>query len=250
MRLGGAVKIVDATVFAGVYGTLRVHPWLRDAPSDQDVYSLFAARAAALGWSSTGGGLWGMNDAGEDRGAGDAPTRVAWVQVGTTDPAPHAVPVQPVLACLRDTVARIGGLDLSAVQVLLPVQTAGPSTEQLLAGLNWFVDADPAASTAVRLTLDSGDGAARWMAADVLAVVQQEWTGPFRVEDVSGELPHVAPEPPVVDDLWMGTDRHPVTFRCAVPEWSLDAVGWLAALFVEGCRQAGVRTTVLLGVAP
>jgi hypothetical protein len=133
--------------------------------------------------------------------------------------------------------------------MVLPVQTAGPAKEQLLAGLNWFAMADPATHAHVRVTVDSGDAAARRAASDVLSVVGQGWTGPFSVLGVSEALP-VSPQPPVVDDLWMGEARNPVTFDCSVPEWTLDAVGWLAALFTEGCRQAGVRTTVLLSVAP
>jgi hypothetical protein len=251
MRLGVPVKIVDASVFVGVYGSLQVHPWLRGAVLDQDAYSLFASRATSMGWSygSGEGALWGMNDAGQDWEPGEGPARVAWFQVGTTDPTRRVVPVAPILACVRDTVARIGELDLAAVQMVLPVQTAGPATEQLLSGLNWFATADPAARTAVRVTLDSGDAAAHRAAFDVLAAVRQDWTGPFRVDEVSEAAP-VDPQPPVVDDLWMGTTRNPVTFDCSVPEWTLDATGWLVALFVEGCRQAGIRTTVLMSVAP
>lgn len=244
------MKIVDATVFVGVYGSLRIHPWLRGTTPDQDAYSLFASRATSMGWSSgREGALWGMNDAGQDWEPEGGPMRVAWFQVGTGDSAPGGVPVAPILACARDTVARIGQLDLAAVQMVLPVQTAGPATEQLLSGLNWFAAADPAARSTVHVTVDSGDDVAHRAAPDVLAGVRHEWTRPFHVDAVSEASP-VDPRPAVVDDLWMGTTRHPVTFDCSVPEWTLDAVGWLGALFVEGCRQAGVRTTVLLSVAP
>jgi hypothetical protein len=59
--VAAGVKMVEATVFAGVYGSLRVHPWMRNGTHDQDVDSLFTARASAMGWSSVlgGSGLWG-----------------------------------------------------------------------------------------------------------------------------------------------------------------------------------------------
>lgn len=245
------MKIVDATVFVGLYGSLRVHPWVQDEKSDQDAYSLFSSRAASMGWSSADGAVatWGMNDAGQEWESGPAPTRVVWFQVGTPDSAPGGVPVAPILACARDTVARIGELDLVGVQMLLPVQTAGPATAPLLTGLNWFAHADPAAHARIHVTLDSGDRTVFLLASDILAAVRHGWTGPFRVDGVSDAPPAVL-EPAVVDDLWMGPTRNPVTFDCVVPEWTLDAVGWLAGLFVEGCRQAGVRTTVLLSAAP
>ena len=245
------MKIVDATIFVALYGTLRVHPWLRDATSDQDAYSLFSSRATSMGWSSAGGqaAVWGTNDAGQEWGSGDVPTRVAWFQVGTADPAPDGLAAAPILACARETVARVGELNLAAVQMLLPVHTAGPATARLLAGLNWFLVADPSARTEIRVTVDSGDRTAYLMAPDIVAAVQHGWTEPFRVVGVSGASPVIV-EPAVVDDLWMGPTRNPVVFDCSVPEWTVDAVGWLGELFVEGCRRAGVRTTVLVSMAP
>ena len=163
----------------------------------------------------------------------------------------HVVPVQPVLACVRDTVAQFGELDLAAVQMVLPVRTSAPSRMHLLTGLNWFAVADPAARTTVRVTLDSGDDAVRRAASDILAAVGPDRAiALFRVERVSPSPSPALTEPAVVDDTWMGPTRNPVTFDCSVPEWSLDAVGWWGALFVDGCGEAGVRTTVLLDVAP
>ena len=185
-----------------------------------------------------------MNDAGQDWTAGDAPTRVVWFQVGT-EPVRQSVPVQPVLVCVRDTMARIGELGLGAVQMVLPVQTARPAAGQLLAGLNCSATADPAASTAVRLTLDSGDDAARWAVPEILTTVRQEWTAPFRVGGRVARRPGTGRRGRPVD----GHRPPPRDVRLLGPGVDPDAVGWLGALFVEGCRQAGVRTTVLLGVA-
>lgn len=248
------MKIVGPTVFVGVYGAFRTYPWVDGEQQDSDAYSVFAARAITMGWSSPhadGSALWGMNDAGQNWSTAHD-TQVAWFQVGTADP-PHdrvPLPVQPILACVRDSLSRFGRLDMSAVQLLLPVHLGGSAIERLVSGLTWFDTSDPAAQVPVLVTLDSGeDDAVSPAAPGMLAALRRTNTGPFRIDTLLADATPVAPEPPVVGDMWLGTSRHPVTFGCTVPEWSLDAVGWLAALFADACRGAGVRTTVLVSVA-
>lgn len=84
----------------------------------------------------------------------------------------------------------------------------------------------------------------------MLALVHARHTGPFVIGSLSSDdAVAVDPQPPVVDDRWRGRGRSPVTFEATVPEWSLDAVGWLVALFADACRHVGVETSVLVGVA-
>jgi hypothetical protein len=250
------VKIDDSTIFVGVYGTLRTHPWIDSAHLADDAYSLFAARATSMGWSSSdtkglGPVLWGMNDAGQDWDT--AATRVAWFQVGAREPkdADRPLPVQPVLACAGDTLGRVGSLELSAVSMLLPLGAGGPSVAHLVSGLNWYSTSDPAARTTVHLTLEPGEvDAIRPVTADIVAAAQRIDTGPFAVDAVLPGTRDVVPDPAVVDDLWLGVARHPVTLACSVPEWSLDAVGWLVGLVAAVCTSAGVRTSVLVSATP
>ena len=239
-------------MFVGVYGILHVHPWLDPTQLEDDAYSLFAARAVSMGWASADGhgpALWGMNDAGQDLRSGA--TRVAWFQVEVAEPGngDRPLPVQPVLVCAGDTLRRIGRLDLTAVSILLPLASGGPSVAPLVSGLNWFTPADPGARCAVHLTVEPGeDDVVRPVADEVTVALRRTNTGPFTVDAVLPDGSAPAPEPAVVDDLWLGEDRHPVTFACSVPEWTPDAIGWLVALVGEGCRTAGVRTSVLVSV--
>jgi len=251
------VKIDDSTIFVGVYGTLETHPWIDSTRLADDAYSLFAARATSMGWSSpatNGLGpvvLWGMNDAGQDWDT--AATRVAWFQVGAHEPkdADRPLPVQPLLVCAADTLGRVGSLALSAVSMLLPLGAGGPSVAHLVSGLNWYSASDPAARTAVHLTIEPGEvDAVRPVAADVVAAAQRIDTGPFAVNAVLPGSPGVVPDPAVVDDLWLGAGRHPVTLACSVPEWSPDSVGWIVGLIAAVCTAAGVRTSVLVSVTP
>jgi hypothetical protein len=161
------------------------------------------------------------------------------------------IPVEPLLVCTGDALNRIGTLSLTAVQLLLPVQASGSAESQLMSTVKWFGTSDPAARATVRITLDIGEGEGlRPLARELLALVHARHTGPFVIESLSSDdTVAVDPQPPVVDDRWRGQVRSPVTFEATVPEWSLDAVGWLVALFADVCRHVGVETSVLVGVA-
>lgn len=243
----------DGTMFAALHGELAVHPWRAHASSD--AYSLFVARSSAMGWLTEAvetayGGFWGMNDAGQDSGAGAGPSRVAWFQVSLTEPLVTVLPVQPFLACAGDVVARIGALRLDAVQALLPVQSLGASDNvmTLLQDAGWFADGDPRLRTQVRVTLDGGqDPAIHEVAPEML-----RWTAQLEQRVFSYEGRHTGEdaglEPGIIDELWNGPAQHRVSWRGGLVEWSLDAVGWLAAFLGEASYRYGVSAPLLLTV--
>ncbi|MFV2196823.1 hypothetical protein [Nocardiopsis sp. LOL_012] len=79
------------TMLAALHGELAVHPRYTPGAARSDAYSLFLARSSAMAWlteaaSGTPGGLWGMNDAGQDAGTGAAHTmtRRLWFPVSLT----------------------------------------------------------------------------------------------------------------------------------------------------------------------
>ena len=107
---------------------------------EEDLYSVFNARAEMMGWSMTnsmtttidGRGrttrstvtprppyrlLWGMNEAEltpEAKGA-----QIGWVQVGLKDGiANPAVVLPPLVQCFDDALRRFGALELSSLQVV------------------------------------------------------------------------------------------------------------------------------------
>lgn len=44
-------------------------------------------------------------------------------------------------------------------------------------------------------------------------------------------------------------ERQPLIIHGTVPEWTLDAVGWTIGACAEACREAAIRTRLLLSVA-
>jgi hypothetical protein len=92
--LGGRV---DSTMFAALHGELAFHPWWDPVNSQEDAYSLFYARSSAMGWldeatENTPGGVWGMNDAGQEPEERSRPSRILWSQVSVSEPIPAGRP--------------------------------------------------------------------------------------------------------------------------------------------------------------
>ena len=257
------------TLFAALYGELVPHAW-RDPESELDAYSLFYHRSLAMGWlddRSAGGGLedrmlrapglWGMNDAGWSHPlAAAGAALISWFQVEASAVADdRPLPVQPFLRCAQDATARAGTLDLSAVQVLLPVQGLDPLSRPPYAPVpamrtkEWFAECAPEARTPVEVNINSGRDPAipaiAQQVTDHLGHLDQD-VFTCRSQDVAGR-DAVLP-PPFDDRSWNGPPLHGVLLRGELAEWSCDAVGWLAEVVADIAAQLGVRSPLLLTV--
>lgn len=250
------------TLFAALYGEFSQHPrpGAGSPTQDADAYSLFYARSAAMGWLTPAvggapGGLWGMNDAVAGPAPGPPPARVASFQVVLTGPSPgNTLPVQPFLSCAGDVLARLGALRLEALQLLLPepAPPAGLVTSpaglrvalSLLEAASWFSDGDPGSREPVRVTLAGADPSIH---AAVAAIVQE--TGAIG-QDVfvcdsldPDDEEHLVLQPiPVENGL---STMHRVTFRGTLSEWSLDALGWLAAFLADLSSRQGLSIPLI-----
>ncbi len=256
------------TMFVALHGNLTPHPWRDPLFAESDAYSLFTARSAAMGWlaspsSGASHGIWAMNDAGQDPGLQYSPPRVAWFQTALTQafPAEQPLPVQAFLACAGDVIAHIGTLDLQAVHLLVPspVPIVGPSAPShsaafsaLWSARSWFADRNPESMTSVQVTLDGGQNplmhsaspkAFRWMQMIKQDIFSCD-TLSLAYEDA------VVLEPGIADGLWVGPGYHRATFAGTLVEWSLDAVGWLAACLTDAVHKYGVNTPLLIAASP
>jgi hypothetical protein len=245
---------VARTLYAALYGEFTPHP---QAALSQDAYSLFYARSAAMGWLTEAiegalGGLWGMNDAETCPGLSPA----AFFQVALTEPAEGTLlPVQPFLACAGDVLARLGTLRLDAVKVLLPehdadadARFASPSelltSRTLQDALNWFGDCDPRRRVPARITLDGlADPSISAAAPALWQWVREINQDVFDCESWS-ENDHLVLPPATTFEGEAG--HHRVTFRGTLAEWSLDALGWLAAFLADLSARHGVRTPLIV----
>ncbi len=249
-------------MYAAFYGEIVPHAPLTEL--SQDAYSLFYSRSAAMGWlapavEGASGGVWGMNDAEVSPALEPRPHPVAWFQVTLTEPAGAGVlPVQPFLACAGDVMARLGTLRLEAVQVLVPGQDAPadgdfaspssmPVARPLLVSLNWFGDCDPRLREPARVTLDGGPDPQVASAAPAIARwIQEIRQDVFACDSYSlADNDHLVLRPTALHGQ-PGAPHHRVTFHGTLTEWSLDALGWLAAFLADISSRHGVSTPLML----
>ena len=181
---------------------------------------------------------------------------ISWFQVGASEVAgDRPLPVRPFLCCAQDATAQTGTLDLSAIQVLLPVQGLDPASRPPYAPVpavrtvDWFAERDPRSRTPVEININSGRN------PSIPAVAQQltDYLGRLEQDvfvcgshDVAGR-DTVLP-PPITDSSWNGPPLHGVVLRGELAEWSCDAIGWLAEAIADSAAQLGVRSPLLLTV--
>jgi hypothetical protein len=247
-------------VIAALYGELELHPWWSDphVTSPPDLYASFYARSSAMGWLTEAyegakGGIWGMNEAEHDASPG--PHWIAWCQVDLTHPDPAGrIPLQPLLTCLGDAVARIGTAQVSAIQVALPEMEAAPATSDstdrvLQRDAMWFLDSDPRARTGIRMMLDGGSSPRIRAASPGMLEWMSKEPG---VASFDSLLPPddalVPPDRTFGGDTWPGPPQNRVTMSGTLVEWSLDALGWLATLAAAAASHHGASTPWMLTV--
>lgn len=112
------------TLFVGLHGRwILQQPWKDPDTAKSDAYSLFFARALAMGWlEDSNNGFWGMNDAGiyvsdEQPEATPEQAYAAWFQVGVSGsmPSDRPLPVQPFLSCVGAVVEKMGQLQVETI---------------------------------------------------------------------------------------------------------------------------------------
>lgn len=262
------MRIPTGTMFAGLHGELTLHPWRDFGAAESDAYSLFHSRSVAMGWLTKAaegatGGLWGMNDAGQQGPdpAAQHPYAV-WFQVSLPRlvPPTQPLPLQPFLSCVGDVIARLGTLQLDAIQVLLPIQSIERLADKslridgLLAPLSsagWFFDCNPHSITRVQVALDGGENPIiRSVASDLFQWLRKIKQDVFVCDSFSLTDDTNVAKPTFIDHLWIGPPQHLVTFYGTLAEWSLDALGWLATFLAGASFEFGVTTPMLLTVKP
>ncbi len=261
------MHIPDGTMFAGLYGELKLHPWRDFGAAESDAYSLFHSRSVAMGWLAKAtegatGGFWGMNDAGQWGPDPDAQYPYAvWFQVSIPRliPPTQPLPLQPFLSCVGDVVARMGTLHLDAIQILLPIQRIDALADTSLrddglyaplSSVGWFFDCNPHSVTRVQVALDGGENPAiRSVAPDMYQWLRKIKQNVFVCDSLSLTDDTNMVKPTFIDDLWVGPPQHPVTFYGTLIEWSLDALGWLATFLAGASFKFGVTTPMLLTVS-
>ena len=255
-----------STLFLEAFGQLSPGTNQIDA-EEEDLYSVFRARAELMGWSSTSiprprrPMLWDMNEA--ELTAGTDASRIGWVQVGLevgdleptrVPPAPvtgwgyeslgvRRRPIEPAMVlpalaqCFDDALRRFGDIELSGIQVTaydLDPDARSPAGD-LVSALNWFnttLKGKADALIAFNQELLGGQ-----TEAELVAGLQWKNTGLFEF----GPVVEVPEQHSIKASFeWPGRSISPARSGLGVsvtlPEWTASAVGWALATVIDAAR--------------
>ncbi len=257
---------MSSLLFIEAFGKL-----LRDADlegivseDEEDLYSVFRARAELMGWSTTSARsrplLWNINEA--ELTAGIDPDRIGWVQVGLdvgefvstkVPPTPgtgyyyaplgfHQRSAEPsmvlpaLIQCFHDALCRFGVVELSGLQVTANyLDPRQPYDNRLISGLNWFnTTLKGKANALIAFDQELLGGHTE---AELLASLRRRNTGSFEFGPVVA-VPErhsikVGIETPVRS---ISPARSGLGLSVTLPEWTVSAAAWVLAMVIDTAR--------------
>ncbi len=268
---GRGAAAAPRPLLGAVWGKSRIDP---DGQHNlnNDPHSRFVQRSQAMGWLDErmvivdpsgnervvgNAGLWQMNDGGygpigtESRSL--APT--FWFQVGIdklSDSRP--LPTEPFLCCAAAVAATLGEFELRAAQLVLPIS-------QLSVGRNGHAASAPSVETRdwfsgalehpkrVRVSMDIAVGArSRFtpeFASGLIRDIKSYASPVFEANEwIEGSAAHSA----FPDRVWQGPRGDGLRIYGSVSGWSLDAIGWVAALLADCAVRRGLAAPLLVTV--
>lgn len=270
------------TLFLEAFGQLSRGTNLAGIVSeDEDLYSVFNARAELMSWSTMSRRrplLWEMNEA--ELTAGTDASRIGWVQVGlageVVEPGlaqptpiqgsaalPPALPirqrsaVEPVMAlpaliqCFDDALRRFGVVELSGLQATASYlePSARSCAPDLVSGLNWFNTTQKAAANAL-ITFDH-ELLGGHTEAELVASLQRGNTGSFEFGPVVAVPEQHSIKVPV-EMPWSGVSpaHSGLGVSVTLPEWTASVAAWVLAIVIDAAcagapdvRDFAVRVT-------
>lgn len=218
--------------------------------NEEDLYSVFRARAELMGWSTMLGTrssgqiaeprsrpvFWSMHEA--ELSAGNNASRIGWVQVGLEMGVEPALVLLALIQCFDDALRRFGVVELSCLQVTASSLQVGKESSvwDFLDRLNWF-NAAPGPRAEALIAFDNGLLRGR-SASEFVASLQAMNSGSFEFGPPVSVPPQHSIEVPVEAPIHI--DLSPAQWGASVgmPEWSASAAAWVLA-FVSGAARAG-----------
>ena len=252
---------MSSLLFVEAFGQFSPGTNLIDS-EEEDLYSVFRARAELLGWSTTSARrrplLWAMNEA--ELTAGIDESRIGWVQVGLevgdveqyrAPPAPtpgwaalgvRRRPIEPAMAlpaliqCFDDALRRFGVVELSGLQVTANfLEPRTQSYADLVSMLNWFnTTLKGRADALIAFDQELLGGHTE---AEVVASLQRKNTGSFEFGPVVA-VPEqhsikAAVETPIRS---ISPSRSGLGVSVTLPEWTASAAAWVLAIVIDTAR--------------
>lgn len=261
----------SGAMFVALYGSFTRHPWQAGARDAPDPDYLIRDRTQAMEWSLEAGqgvgpgtagihgvpDLWRVRDAGPDEvvpASADEP--FAWFHCDAQTLPEAPLPIRALLRGCADAMSRLGSVDLTTAQVLLPVDRLVPSLRMdrfpAVDGIGWWLGCDPAARTDVRISLNSGqDMSIARSGEDIMALFAGLDQSVVHLDlSTFTDQPPRGPRPILADHLWAGPPGIEVGIDASFAEWNLDTVGWFTSVLADVAAHCGVRAPLLTTITP
>ncbi len=252
----------------------RRSPLSRHSNSEEDLYSVFHARAELMGWSTSSAGTplyWGMNEA--ELTAGTDDPRIGWVQVGPEtfevdspgDFQPAEPPREPYVGvryadrgghwraiepatfllplteCLVDALGRFGDVSLTGFQVMVNYIYPRAAAREVtpMSGLNWF-NVSPEPPSQALISFDQGFLGGQ-SEARLERVLSSKNFRAFKFGPLLAVPDALAVRAPAEYPISSVTPaRSGLGLSVTLPEWTASAAGWALAEVIN----------TALGIAP
>ena len=250
-------------LFVEAFGQLSPGTNLIDS-EEEDLYSVFRARAELMGWSSTSDRrslLWEMNEA--ELTVNEDSSRIGFVQVGLnvgdierTELPPASVPgwvgyaplgvrqraiepvavLPPLIQCFDDALRRFGDIELSGLQVTANfLDDRAQSLGDLVGMLNWF-NTTPKGGADALIAFDE-ELLGGHTEAELVASLHRRNTGSFEFGPVVA-VPEqhsikVGVETPIRS---ISAARSGLGLSVTLPEWTASAAAWALAIVIDTAR--------------
>lgn len=258
----------DPYLFVGIRGVLEMAPWAHArwerGELDEDASSLIARRSEVLGHADFSGDRhaiehWGHADAGGTWSPDGREELLAWLQMDVRTAARHPelpardetwpLPIQSSLAVVHEALGRIGSVELTEVDAIVPLELMADAASRVAVGRDWLlVGASDAARDipvhvdVAALRADQPDGA---RLAEAVAAIGGEVLGPIELRPHDPDERGTAPAAPF---LGRAFPARATRLACHTATWSLDLAAWTVELVAHACRQMGIRHELLVAV--
>jgi len=259
----------DPYLFVGVRGVLEMAPWARAqwdrGELDEDAFCLIVRRSEMLGLAEFSADRhaiehWGHADAGGTWSPDGREELLAWLQMDVRTAARHPelpacdqtrlLPIQSSFAVVHEALGRIGSVELTEVDAIVPLEFMSDAASRVAAGRDWLLVEASDATRDILVHVDvaalRGDQPDGTRLVESMTAIGGEVLGPLDVRPRDPDASRaVAPAEP-----FLGRSFPARATRLAGQTacWSVDFAAWTVELVAHSCRQLGSSGDLLIAV--
>ncbi|QGK69883.1 hypothetical protein GIY23_10450 [Allosaccharopolyspora coralli] len=172
---------------------------------------------------------------------------LAWLLAGLPRPGSR-IPVWQAMTCLNDALHRLGHLDVTYTQALLPLGVDVAANNHFTATHQWFKLTQHDAPQEISVSAHFSASAVRPDPTAFAEILAQKSLGVIEAAGAD-EAPAEAPDPGAFAGVLLADDElGALHLRCTAPEWSLDLAAYTTDLVADAALAFALRVPVSVSV--